>query len=71
MVAAGIKIGPPDQLLIYMQKRAGGNCPKTIPACSFLRFLYIMIPRSQVQKSDASLLEGSFLNLGPAKNMSK
>ena len=25
MVAAGIKIDPPDQLLIYMQKRAGGN----------------------------------------------
>ena len=43
MVAAGIKIGPEDQLLIYMQKRAGGNCPKTIPACSFLYFLYIMM----------------------------
>jgi len=43
MVAAGIKIGPPDQLLIYMQKRAGGNCPKTITACSFLYFLYIMM----------------------------
>ena len=43
MVAAGIKTGPPDQLLIYMQKRAGGNCPKTIPACSFLYFLYIMM----------------------------
>ena len=42
MVAAGIKTGPPDQLLIYMQKRAGGNCPKTIPACSFLYFLYII-----------------------------
>jgi len=26
-----------------MQKRAGGNCPKTIPACSFLYFLYIMM----------------------------
>jgi len=43
MVAAGIKIAPPDQLLIYMQKRTGGNCPKTIPACSFLYFLYIMM----------------------------
>ena len=43
MVAAGIKIGPPDQLLIHMQKRTGGNCPKTIPACSFLYFLYIMM----------------------------
>ena len=43
MVAAGIKTGPPDQLLIYMQKRTGGNCPKTIPACSFLYFLYIMM----------------------------
>ena len=30
-----------------------------------------MIPRSKVQKSDASLLAGSFLNLGPAKNMSE
>ena len=31
----------------------------------------MMIPRSKVQKSDASLLAGSFLNLGSAKNMSK
>ena len=30
-----------------------------------------MIPRSKVQKSDASLLAGRFLNLGAAKNMSK
>jgi len=30
-----------------------------------------MIPGSKVQKSDASLLAGGFLNLGPAKNMSK
>ena len=35
MVAAGIKIGPPDQLLIYMQKRAGGNCPKNNPRLFF------------------------------------
>ena len=31
----------------------------------------IMIPGSKVQKSNASLLAGGFLNLGPAKNMSK
>ena len=30
-----------------------------------------MIPGSKGQKSDASLLAGEFLNLGPAKNMSK
>ena len=30
-----------------------------------------MIPGSKGQKSDASLLAGGFLNLGPAKNMSK
>ena len=30
----------------------------------------MMIPRSKGQKSDASLLAGRFLNLGPAKNMS-
>ena len=30
-----------------------------------------MIPGSKVHKSDASLLAGGFLNLGPAKNMSK
>ena len=30
-----------------------------------------MIPGSKVQKSDASLLAGGFLNLGPAKNMPK
>jgi hypothetical protein len=30
-----------------------------------------MIPGSKVQKSDASLLAGGFLNLVPAKNMSK
>ena len=72
MVAAGIQIGPPDQLLICNDrnetqtacnihpirrsmhprgaffallkiKRTGANCPKTIPACSFLYFLYIMM----------------------------
>ena len=30
-----------------------------------------MIPGSKGHKSDASLLAGGFLNLGPAKNMSK
>jgi hypothetical protein len=30
-----------------------------------------MIPGSKGRKSDASLLAGGFLNLGPAKNMSK
>ena len=29
------------------------------------------MPGSKGQKSDASLLAGGFLNLGPAKNMSK
>ena len=33
--------------------------------------LICMIPGSKGQKSDASLLAGGFLNLGPAKNMSK
>ena len=33
--------------------------------------LYFMIPGSKGHKSDASLLAGGFLNLGPAKNMSK
>ena len=31
----------------------------------------MMIPGSKGLKSDASLLAGGFLNLGPAKNMSK
>ena len=31
----------------------------------------MMIPGSKGHKSDASLLAGGFLNLGPAKNMSK
>jgi hypothetical protein len=30
-----------------------------------------MIPGSKGHKSDASLLAGGFLNLGPVKNMSK
>jgi hypothetical protein len=30
-----------------------------------------MIPGSKVQKSDAGLPAGGFLNLGPAKNMKK
>ena len=33
--------------------------------------LFIMIPGSKGLKSDASKLAGGFLNLGPAKNMSK
>ena len=33
--------------------------------------IYFMIPGSKGLKSDASLLAGGFLNLGPAKNMSK
>ena len=32
---------------------------------------HYMIPGSKGHKSDASLLAGGFLNLGPAKNMSK
>jgi len=32
---------------------------------------YDMIPGSKSYKSDANLLAGGFLNLGPAKNMSK
>jgi len=31
----------------------------------------MMIPGAKGLKSDASLLAGGFLNLGPAKNMSK
>ena len=31
----------------------------------------MMIPGSKGQKSDTSLLAGGFLNLGPAKNVSK
>ena len=31
----------------------------------------LTIPGSKVHKSDASLLAGGYLNLGPAKNMSK
>ena len=31
----------------------------------------MMIPGAKGHKSDASLLAGGFLNLGPAKNMSK
>ena len=34
-------------------------------------FFIVMIPGSKGHKSDASLLAGGFLNLGPAKNMSK
>ena len=57
MVAAGIKTGPSDQLLIYMQKRTGGNYPKTIPACSFLYFLYIMMLGAKAfDPSDTELL---------------
>ena len=44
-----------------------------IKSLSFTFFiaLYVMIPRSKGHKSDASLLAGGFLNLGPAQNMSK
>jgi hypothetical protein len=33
--------------------------------------LFMKIQRSKGHKSDASLLAGGFLTLGPAKNMSK
>ena len=33
--------------------------------------IHLMIPGSKGRKSDASLLAGGFLTLGPAKNMSK
>ncbi len=39
--------------------------------CLHFRLYYSMIPEAKDRKSDASLLAGEFLNLGPAKNMSK
>lgn len=38
MVAAGIKIGPPDQLLIYMQKKQVEIVQKQSPPVLFYAF---------------------------------
>ena len=49
----------------FLQKMSASSHPR------FFIALYVMIPGSKGHKSDASLLAGGFLNLGPAKNMSK
>ena len=40
MVAAGIKIAPPDQLLIYMQKRTVEIVQKQSPPVLFILFIH-------------------------------
>ena len=55
-------------LSLYNAKSPGGTGPALSGKITAKEYV---IPGSKGRKSDASLLAGGFLNLGPAKYMSK